>query len=104
VGKGGRPPRQWRWLVHDVNRVIARRGGSVSDACAFLADGGFPEVLPIYTANTTIPQLKGVSAAKVVWGKWAGMEVPNLERRYYEQKSPQKYKRKSPKNKFCSTA
>jgi hypothetical protein len=59
----------------------------VSDACAFLADGGFPEVLPIYTANTTIPQLKGVSAARVAWGRWAGMRVETLVRKYYREKA-----------------
>ena len=92
MNKGGRPPRQWRWLVSDVDRVIALRGGSVSEACTFLADGGFPrEFLPVYTSkNTTIPQLKGVSAARVVWGKWEGMKVDTLVRKYYREKASRK--------------
>jgi hypothetical protein len=85
VAKGGRPPREWRWLVHDVDRVIQQRGGGVPAACAFLATGGFVETLPIYT--TTIPQLQGVNAAKVVWGRWEGMKVNTLVRKYRHEKA-----------------
>ena len=89
----GRPPREWRWLVHDVDRVRKQRGGSVLDACSYLAAGGFPdEILPIFT---TIPQLGGVRKVRVVWGRWAGMKAETLEREYYRGKLPE--------NKFRST-
>jgi hypothetical protein len=102
VAKRGRPTREWRWLVHDVDRVRAQRGGSVLDACAHLAGGGFAEILPISTTTTTTtttaiwPEGCEVHRVHVVWGRWKGMRPETLERRYYEWKSS--------KNKFCDTA
>ena len=90
MGKGGRPPRQWRWLTHDVDRVIAQRAWrgdscSVPEACAFLAAGGFVEALPVYdTATATI------RTAKVVWGRWDGMKVKTLVRKYRREKALRK--------------
>jgi hypothetical protein len=85
VNKGGRPPRQWRWLVHDVDRVIAQRGGGVRKACTFLSNGGFPRgTLPVYSTD---PRLEGVHSARVVWGKWEGMKVDTLVRKYRREKA-----------------
>jgi hypothetical protein len=85
VAKRGRPPREWRWLVHDVDRVRKQRGGSVLDACAYLAGGGFAEILPISTTTTiTWPEGHDVRRVHVVWGRWKGMKPETLERKYYQ--------------------
>jgi hypothetical protein len=48
MARRGRPPPQWRWLVHDVDCVRNERGCSVLDACGYLADGEFAETLHVF--------------------------------------------------------
>jgi hypothetical protein len=88
VAKAGRKARQWRWLVHDVDRVIQQQRVGVRKACTFLSNGGFPsEILPVYTTD---PRLEGVHSARFVGGKWEGMKVDTLVRKYRREKALRK--------------
>ena len=73
--------------MHDVDRVRERRDCSVLDACGYLADGEFSETLPV--------RINGVSLGwrKIVWGKWKGMDIQTLERKYYLEKARENARR-----------
>jgi hypothetical protein len=94
VAKRGPKERLWRWLVHDVENVRRNRKCSVLDACGYLADGEMPETLPVALP----PPFPGaprppVRRMRVVMGRWRGMKVATLERKYYLAKglSPKKH-------------
>ena len=57
---------------------------SVEDACGRLSDGEFSERLSIYFPQEPTLHNKTVN---VVWGKWKGMKIDTLKRKYYQQKS-----------------
>jgi hypothetical protein len=85
--KRGRPPRAWRWLVHDVDIVRRDRRCSVLDACGYLADGYMPETLLVVVPESSkaAAAAAGIKTGRypVVMGRWRGMEVQTLERKYY---------------------
>jgi hypothetical protein len=88
MARRGRPPRAWRWLVHDVDCVRARRHCSILDACGHLADGDYAEMLPLALPRNVIMRVNGravrpLEIVKVVWGRWKGMKVATLETMYY---------------------
>jgi len=91
--KRGRPPRQWKWLVHDVDCIRRERGCSVQDACGYLADGAFSEILPVRLPPDVIVTVNGrefldsLGPCKIVWGKWKGMKIKTLERKYHLTKA-----------------
>lgn len=89
----GRPARAWRWLVHDVDRVRARRDCGILEACGYLADGDeYAEILPLAMPGCVVMRINGREVrpprtVKVVWGRWKGMKVETLERMYYRAKA-----------------
>jgi hypothetical protein len=100
--KRGRPPRAWRWLVHDVDCVRRRRHCSVLAACGYLAEGDYAETLPLAVPRVVNVTVNGravdsVQRVRVVWGKWRGMDPYTLERKYYLAKA-----RKNPPANFST--
>jgi hypothetical protein len=99
--KRGRPPRAWRWLVHDVDQVRRRRHCSILDACGYLSDGNYAEILPLVASRIVNVMVNGrvVNSVhvRVVWGKWRGMDPYTLERKYYLAKA-----RKNPPTNFST--
>jgi hypothetical protein len=93
VARRGRPPRDWRWLVHDVDCVREQRDCSILDACGYLADGAFSETLHVSLPANVIAKVgdrvffDSLGPCKVVWGKWKGMNVRTLERKYFLAKA-----------------
>jgi hypothetical protein len=92
MARRGRPPRAWRWLVHDVDCVRQRRHCSVLAACGYLADGDYAEALPLAVSRVVTMTVNGravdfMQRVRVVWGKWQGMDPYTLERKYYLEKA-----------------
>ena len=83
----GRPGRDWRWLVRDVEAVQKNnKNCSVEDACGRLSDGEFSEQLAIYIpkgVHALTDKAPFTGTASVVWGQWAGMDIDTLKRKYY---------------------
>jgi hypothetical protein len=96
MARRGRPPREWRWLVHDVDCVKEQRHCGVLTACGYLADGAFSETLHVWFGGQ-------LGKCKVVWGKWKGMDVQTLERKYYWAKAQLNGRHKIDLTKFPQT-
>lgn len=86
----GPQARPWRWLCHDVELVQAQRRCSIQDACGFLSEGKYPETT-VYLSAEVAQKLgvdPGTHKVRAAGGRWKGMSVLTLERKYYKAKSP----------------
>jgi hypothetical protein len=80
--------------VHDVDCVRERRHCSVLNACGYLTDGEFSETLQVALSKIYYGRVVLLGKREVVWGRWKGMKIETLERKYHLEKAAQK----SPKN------